>query len=307
MYKPKDLRLDVAWHAFSSLEPLRATAPIAGGPRDGPRQVRLDRFIDHTGCADQEAARGFSARLVPGLRYFTALSRRTCTKRTLLQRATTLCRSISRPFFSHPPQHGNRRGGKSSFDAAAESSPIQSWLVGLLPAYGRSPDNSVFAMGGLTADWNSKSMLSWRNINTDEMRPAKMKVVDKTNPNLPHVGGRYARFSEYIDAFISGFEDYAKFLVRQQCEGRQGNSVRGLYRRSGPQGRSPHAVLFHAAAAAEKPSEHGRRRIWSAQADFIARFADGRKLRSHLAVSLRRTSGPCRVERAAFRVAERQQ
>jgi hypothetical protein len=40
-------------------------------------------------------------------------------------------------------------------------------MVGLLPAYGRTPDNKVFAMGGMTADWNSKIKIKWVNINSD--------------------------------------------------------------------------------------------------------------------------------------------
>ena len=68
-------------------------------------------------------------------------------------------------------------------------------MVGLLPAYGRSPYNKVFAIGGMTADWNSKIKIKWENINSDEMRPSRSKEASNTNPNLPHVDGRYAKFA----------------------------------------------------------------------------------------------------------------
>ena len=133
-------------------------------------------------------------------------------------------------------------------------------MVGLLPAYGRSPDNKVFAIGGMTADWNSKIKITWSNINSDAMRPAKTKETGETNPNLPHVDGRYAKFGDHIDDFISGFEDYAKFLLRQSRDAKQGGLFDGFAGACRPQGHSADAVLLHAAAAPEKSSEHGRRR-----------------------------------------------
>ena len=78
----------------------------------------------------------------------------------------------------------------------------------------RSPENKVFADrrhdGGLEFEDND---LRWNNINSDEMRPAKTKETGETNPNLPHVDGRYAKFGDHIDDFVAGFEDYAKFLL----------------------------------------------------------------------------------------------
>ena len=50
------------------------------------------------------------------------------------------------------------------------------------------------------------------------MRPAIVKEASNSNPNLPHVGGRYAKFADYIEDFISGFSDYAKFLYRLNRE-----------------------------------------------------------------------------------------
>ena len=79
-------------------------------------------------------------------------------------------------------------------------------------------------------------------------------------PNLPHVGGRYAKLGDHIEDFIAGFEDYAKFLLRRARDADQGGLFDGFAGLAGPQGRSPDPVLLHAAAAAQKPSEHGRRR-----------------------------------------------
>ncbi len=113
-------------------------------------------------------------------------------------------------------------------------------------------------MGGLTSDWNSKIEIAWNDINTDEMRPAKRKIVGNTNPNLPHVGGRYAKFGDHFDAFIAGFEDYARFPRASNARRRiREDLFDGFRRRAGPQGGAPDAILFDAAAAAEESPDHG--------------------------------------------------
>src|SRR5262249_9537210 len=143
--------------------------------------------------------------------------------------------------------------------------------VGLLPAYGRSPENKIFAIGGMTADWNSKIKIRWDNINSDEMRPARAKEADAANPNLPHINGRYASFRDHVTDFISGFEDYAKFLARQGksanvFDGFAGLSVRKVLR----------ATRFYSMLLLRlrnhRDMDDGV--TWSAQADFVARLAD---------------------------------
>ena len=54
-------------------------------------------------------------------------------------------------------EHKAQDPEEQAFDAAMETVANSVMMVGLLPAYGRSPDNNVFAIGGMTADWNSKT------------------------------------------------------------------------------------------------------------------------------------------------------
>ena len=147
-------------------------------------------------------------------------------------------------------------------------------MVGLLPAYGRSPDNKIFAIGGMTSDWNSKTKLTWNNINSDEMRPAKTKEAGETTPNLPHVDGRYAKFGDHIDDFVAGFEDYAKFLLRRAgTPSREGCSTALPAFRSA---RSfvPTRFYYMLLQRLKNHRTMDDGVIWSAQADFIARLAD---------------------------------
>jgi class II lanthipeptide synthase len=161
-----------------------------------------------------------------------------------------------------------------AFAAAAEIVSNSVTAVGLLPAYGRSPDNIVFAVGGMTADWTAKTEIIWDKINSDAMRPARSNEAAKTSPNLPHVGGRNARFGDHVDDFVAGFEQYASFLLRrgrgagrdELFDGFAGLPVRNVIRAT----RFYYMLLQR--LRNHKTMDDGV--TWSAQADFIARLSD---------------------------------
>ncbi|HWX82511.1 MAG TPA: type 2 lanthipeptide synthetase LanM family protein [Xanthobacteraceae bacterium] len=282
VYKPKDLRLDAAWHAL--VERLNgAYAPIAlkavrAIARDG---FGWTEFIDHSGCADDEGFARFFRRAGGWLALFHCFA------------ATDMHQENMIACGDHPVpidlemilQAGvEERSAEApedlAFDAAAEIVGNSVMAVGLLPAYGRSPDNKVFAIGGMTADWNSRTEIVWDNINSDAMRPAKSREAATTSPNLPHVGGRNAKFGDHIDDFVAGFEQYAKFLLRHGREqgelfdGFAGVPIRKVIRAT----RFYYMLLQR--LRNHKAMDDGV--TWAAQADFIARLADWQSERNPL-------------------------
>src|SRR5262249_23774315 len=90
-------------------------------------------------------------------------------------------------------------------------------------------------------------------------------------PNLPHVNGLYAKFSDHIEQLIAGFDAYARFLLERGTgavlfDGFSGLTVRKVVR----------ATRFYAMLLQRlknhKTMDDGA--VWSAQADFVARLAD---------------------------------
>jgi type 2 lantibiotic biosynthesis protein LanM len=129
----------------------------------------------------------------------------------------------------------------------------------------------------MTSDWTFKIKLKWSNINSDEMRPAKSKEAGKSNPNLPHVDGRYAKFGEHIDDFVAGFAGYAKFLQRLSRDAKQGGLFDGF---SGLPVRKVIRPTRFYAMLLQRLKNHRTMDdgvAWSAQADFIARLAEWEK------------------------------
>jgi lantibiotic modifying enzyme len=103
-----------------------------------------------------------------------------------------------------------------AFEAVAEALGNSVLMVGLLPTYVRFPENKILAFGGVISGWNdSKRLVTWQDPNSDAMRPATAAKSSQATPNLPHVDGRYAQFSDHVDDFVVGFETYATFLLER--------------------------------------------------------------------------------------------
>jgi type 2 lantibiotic biosynthesis protein LanM len=276
VYKPKDLRLDVAWHELigrlNRADPpieLKAAHAIAA---DG---YGWAEFIDHTGCADQAGYKRFFRRAGAWLALFHCFVANDMHQENMIATGDQpVPIDLETILQSNDQGRGVTDPEAQAFDLAAEMLANSVMMVGLLPAYGRSPANKVFAIGGMTADWNSKIKIKWENINSDEMRPSRSQEASGTNPNLPHVNGRYAKFADHIDDFVSGFEDYSKFLLRQSKDLKSGRMYEGFA--GVPVRKVVRATRFYSMLL-QRLKNHRTMDdgvMWSAQADFVARLAE---------------------------------
>lgn len=276
VYKPKDLRLDVAWHAL--IERLnRAGAPLA---LKAVRTVARDgygwtEFIAHQGCTGQDGCERFFRRagaLLALLHVFTATDMHQENMIAAGEHPVPIdLETILQP---SADEHKVREPEGEAFNAAMDLIANSVMTVGLLPAYGRAVDNSVFAMGGLTADWGARTVIAWNDVNSDAMRPARAQEPGATNTNLPNVGGHYAKFIDHVDGFVAGFADYAGFLARQMQNGDPGSllddfaglPVRKVVR--------PTRFYYMLLQRLKNHRSMDDGAIWSAQADFVARLAE---------------------------------
>jgi len=276
VYKPKDLRLDVAWHAL--IERLnRADPPIV---LKAVRSMACDgygwsEFIDHAACADDAGFTRFFRRAGAWLSVFHVF-----VATDLHQENMIACGDHPVPIdletILQPSadEHKAVDPEGEAFNAAIDIIANSVMTVGLLPAYGRSVDNNVFVMGGMTADWGARTVIKWNAINSDAMRPMKVQEPGETNTNLPHRDGGHAKFADHVDSFVSGFADYARFLQQESrgkgpallFEGFAGVPVRKVIRPT----RFYYMLLQR--LKDHRSMEDGA--VWSAQADFVARLSE---------------------------------
>jgi len=273
VYKPKDLQVDVAWQTL--IDRLnRASPPVElktarALARDG---YGWTECIEHSGCATADEFKAFFSRVGAWLAIFHCFAANDMHQENIVAAGshpvpidleTILQSSSSEQRPSEPDD--------AAFDAATEKLANSVMATGLLPAYGRGPDGKVFAMGGVTADWNTKIRIKWENINSNDMRPTRWKDVVTNNPNLPHVNGLYAKFSDHIEELIAGFDAYARFLLEKGKDAALFDGFSGLVVRKVVRATRFYAMLLQRLKN-HKTMDDGV--AWSAQADFVARLAD---------------------------------
>jgi type 2 lantibiotic biosynthesis protein LanM len=276
VYKPKDLRVDVALHALidrlNNAEPpteLRAVRTLA---RD---DYGWSEFIDHAACADVQDFERYFRRAGAWLALFYCFAASDMHQENIIASGehpvpidveTILQAAVEQPEDETPENEATR--------AAMRIIANSAMTAALLPSYERSPGNRVVTIGGMMSDWNVKTGIRWTAINTDRMRPARSSELDKTTPNLPHVGDHYARFVDHLDVFVAGFEAYTRFLVRWNAQTAGGGLFDGF---AGlPVRKIPRPTRFYYLLL-ERLKDHRTMDdgvLWSAQADFVARLSD---------------------------------
>ncbi|HEY7053358.1 MAG TPA: DUF4135 domain-containing protein, partial [Mycobacterium sp.] len=214
MYKPKDLRIDVAWRAL--VEQLNADAPIT---LRTARVVAGDgygwtEFVDHRAAADADGCRQYFRRVGAWLALFHCFAAGDMHQDNLIAASDhpvpVDLETILQPDLE---QRTDRVPEAAAANAAREMIANSVLSVGLLPVFARSPDNDVYSVGGVAADAGTRRRLRWVDVNSDSMRP---EFVEENNAftNLPTLGGRPVRVTEHLDDLVGGFGDYSAFLMR---------------------------------------------------------------------------------------------
>jgi type 2 lantibiotic biosynthesis protein LanM len=273
VYKPKDLQVDVVWQELVG-RLNRASPPVE---LKTARALARDGYgwtacIEHAGCVAPDEFKTFFKRVGAWLALFHCFAANDMHQENIIAAGShpvpidleTILQSSSADQKPSEPED-------AAFDAATEKLANSVMATGLLPAYGRGPDGKVFAMGGVTAEWNTKIKIRWESINSDDMRPTRWKDVAANNPNLPHVNGLYAKFSDHIEELIAGFDDYARFLLEKGKSAALFDGFSGLAVRKVVRATRFYAMLLQRLKN-HKTMDDGA--AWSAQADFVARLAD---------------------------------
>jgi len=276
VYKPKDLRLDLAWrHLVERFNDAGAPVTLKTAQALSRNGYGWTEFIEHAGCVDAHDCDTFFRRAGAWLALLH------CFAATDIHQENMIAASdhpvpIDLETILQPSAEEHKIGEPEAqaFDAAMEIVGNSVMTVGLLPAYGRSVDNNVFAMGGMTAEWGARIVIKWNHVNTDAMRPAKVEEPCAGTPNLPHVNGRYAKLGDHVDSFIAGFAEYSDFLMRQARDANSGallEEFSGLTVRKVVRPTRFYYMLLRRLKDHRNMTDGA---IWSAQADFMARLAD---------------------------------
>ena len=273
MYKPKDLRLDAAWHAL--VERLN----LAGAPV-GLKTVRVlakdgygwAEYVEHAGCADAGGIRQFFRRAGAWLALLHCFAAADMHHENMIAVGDHPVPVDLETILQAAVEEHNAANAPA-LKAAKAVIADSVMAVGLLPSYARAVGDRARAVGGMAFDPTPTTTLAWSDINSDSMRPVTVTKAGAT-PNLPHIEGRYARLGDHIDDVISGFEEYALFLGSHTGEAGEvglfdrfgGLPVRKVIR--------PTEFYYMLVHRLQNPRTMNDGVAWSVQADFLARLAD---------------------------------
>jgi type 2 lantibiotic biosynthesis protein LanM len=270
MYKPKDLRVDVAWHAL--LQRLNIRAPVR---LRAARVLACDgygwmEFVEHRPCDDLAGCRRYFRRAGAWLALLHCFAATDIHHENLIAAGDHPVPIDLETLLQGDP------GGEASTPAELADQAARAVIansvtaVGLLPSYRRS-DAGLHSAGGMAAQWPQRNRVVWNALNTDAMRPLRVPADPPTPANLPWVGvGAPATLTDHFDDFLAGFVDYARFL-RGVGDGDLFAGFSGLPVRTVLRPTQFYAMLL------ERLTDDGRMAdgvLWSVQADFGARLAD---------------------------------
>jgi type 2 lantibiotic biosynthesis protein LanM len=213
LYKPKDLRLDALWTRV--VDHLNSCAPI---DLRAPRVVAGDgygwsEFIEHTECSDSRGFERFFRRAGAWLCLFHIFVGTDMHEENMIAAGDhPVPIDLETILQAAEEGDGIAIAERHAFELAGRKIADSVIITGLLPAYGRSPENTVFGHGGLHNPQNQTPERTWENINTDAMKPVESWKNETGFKNIPLFDGQQARLGDFIDVLVAGYEAYADFI-----------------------------------------------------------------------------------------------
>lgn len=280
VYKPKDPALDQAW-ANLIQEFNAAVPPIA---LRVPKLLAMDgyswvEFIPNNPCVSKVEVEHFYFRAGAWLAIFHLFAGMDMHYENIIADGEhPIPIDVEMLLQASDPKTDSGSPEKRAQELAVLKTQNSVLMVGMLPTYTATKDNKVISLGGLEQNNNPNIKKEWRYLNTDSMGLFNEELLDSLPPNnLPMLNGEVMRLGDHLDSFLEGFESYSRFLmtvrdkvgINQLLDPFKGLHARKVFR--------PTRFYY---ALIQRVRDHRNMKdsiTWSAELDFICRFADWEK------------------------------
>ncbi|MCF8170813.1 MAG: type 2 lantipeptide synthetase LanM family protein [Candidatus Methylopumilus sp.] len=276
VYKPKDLGLDVAWHdlivGFNAEAPPVELKPVKA---IACQQYGWTEFIEHTSCQSPQELELFYRRSGAWLAVFHLFASSDMHYENIIAHSShPVPIDLEMILQATTPEAEQETPETAALIEASQSVLNSVLMVGMLPSYTKNPNHKIIDAGGLNAVKHGALLGIWKNTNTDGMRWTQAPNDLTGTPNIPHINGEYAQLGDYLPAFIQGFEQYSRFLLRQRDKSGVDQLLSKFHRlpvRKVIRNTRFYYILLQRLKDHRSMSDGA---TWSAQAEFLSRLAD---------------------------------
>ncbi len=276
VYKPKDLRVDAQWRDLVSWL----------NERNPPVDLRAARvltregygwaeFIHHKECAKRSEVERFFERAGAWLALFHVFVATDMHEENMIAEGEHPV-PIDLEMILQPHEAGSETGAPAmrALEIANRKISESVMMTGLLPAFSRTPETKVIALGGLNNRETQEVEEIWIEMNTDEMALTTLQKPCPKSYNLPKLKDRRVSLGDVRDYLISGFGSYGRFLSENKQFIMDSGFVEAFSGLPIRRALKPTRFYFMLLSRLKDYAHMSDGAEWSAHLDFIARLSD---------------------------------
>lgn len=276
IYKPKDIRLEAFWYELTSwLNGNRPPLDLRSAKVLVRERYGWAECIERAECADRNEVESYYQRAGALIALFHVFAAADMHLENIIA-AGAYPVPIDLEMILQAGERENDAGiaERAALDQARRQIADSITAIGLLPAYARSPENTIVGLGGLDGARTDVTEPYWEHINTDRMRPAQRPRRTEALPNIPALCGADEPLRNNVGPLISGFRAYAGFLAKQRDQilgARFFETLRAI-----PVRRLIKPTRFYSFLS-ERLKDHRNMNdgvLWSTHLEFIARLSE---------------------------------
>ncbi len=221
LYKPRPLKIDEEWsrliYFFNSSNP----PTILKVPRSfNMGKYGWSEFIEYSACKNVSDFSTFYERIGAWLFLLHAFSATDIHEENIVAHgAQPVPIDLELTLQQHESLKKDLFGRILLDTAYVEAERFVSASVlatGLMPAYGRDINESIYRASGLGVANLEETTIEWRNVNTENMEPRIVQINKIIRTNVPFIENQLGEYENHQKSISNGFISYANFFLKQK-------------------------------------------------------------------------------------------
>ena len=221
VYKPKSLAVDVHWANLIAWLNQRGAPVDLRAARVVPRaDYGWSEFIVHGDCSNPESAALFFRRAGALVCLCYLLVGSDMHEENMIAAGDhPVLIDLEMLLQAVDPTAETGAPAMRAFETAQKKVTQSVLTTGLLPAWMRTPETAMLAVGGLNGNESGKpEEIAWGQVNSDAMAPAREPWKPNKTHNLPFLNGAAIRLADHIDDLADSCAKYFRFLLAHKID-----------------------------------------------------------------------------------------